>query len=243
MNSEARETPKAAASRLAAPAIRKGFKPEALHVYTSEKGALLYCRIRAKHPATGDKWIRPMSWGGQSFVLGEPQFQNGKPLYHLHELATRCDEEVFVTEGEWCADSLAKLGLLTTTTGAADSAAKADWSPLANRRVVIWPDNDEAGQRYAASVAAQVQGVGCTVRLVDVVTLGLPPKGDAVDWLAANPGATKDSVLSFFLTVGKLATNICAATLGPPTRFTLSARNALLPCGPNRAVSDRLRSP
>ena len=38
-----------------------------------------------------------------------------------------------------------RLGLLATTSGAADSAAKADWRPLAGRDVIIWPDNDEAG--------------------------------------------------------------------------------------------------
>ena len=38
---------------------------------------------------------------------------------------------MIVTEGELKADLLAALGLLITTSGAADSAAKADWQPLA----------------------------------------------------------------------------------------------------------------
>ena len=45
------------------------------------------------------------------------------------------------------------LRALATTSGAADSAPKADWRPLAGRDVTIWPDNDEAGQRYADAVA------------------------------------------------------------------------------------------
>ena len=91
--------------------------------------------------------------------------------------------------GEWCADALAKAGLLATTSGAADSAAKADWRSLAGRDVTIWPDNDEAGQRYAEAVADALLALGCTVRVIEVEKLGLPEKGDAVDWLKANPAA------------------------------------------------------
>jgi hypothetical protein len=54
------ETPKEAAARLARPMLAKGFKPEALHTYTDTAGQPLYWRIRAKHPETGEKWIRPV---------------------------------------------------------------------------------------------------------------------------------------------------------------------------------------
>ena len=74
--------------------------------------------------------------------------------------------------------------------GAADSAAKADWQVLAGRRVTIWPDNDEAGRRYADAVTAALLALGCTVSIINVTSLGLPPKGDAVDWLAVHPDAT-----------------------------------------------------
>jgi hypothetical protein len=33
--------------------------------------------------------------------------------------------------------------------GGTNAACKADWRPLAGRRVVIWPDNDDAGQKAA----------------------------------------------------------------------------------------------
>jgi Toprim domain-containing protein len=97
---------------------------------------------------------------------------------------------VIVVEGEWCADALAKAGVLATTSGAADSAAKADWRSLAGRDVTIWPDNDEAGQRYATEAAEKLLALGCTVHVIDVEKLGLPKKGDAVDWCKANPAAT-----------------------------------------------------
>jgi len=56
--------------------------------------------------------------------------------------------------------------------------------------VIIWPDNDEAGRRYAETVADILLGLGCSVRMIDVAALNLPPKGDVVDWLASHPGAS-----------------------------------------------------
>jgi DNA primase len=86
--------------------------------------------------------------------------------------------------------------LLVTTSGAADSAAKANWEPLAGRSVTIWPDNDEAGARYADEVAEQLGAIGCAVRRVDVDELGIAHKGDAVDWLAAHASATSTDILA-----------------------------------------------
>lgn len=183
------ETPKQAARRLAAGAIRDGFQPQALHEYCDPDGNPLFWRIRLKHPDSGEKWIRPMKLNGQGYILGEPEFPNGKPLYRLDDLAISPAEDVYVAEGETCANALMKLGLLATTSGAADSAGKADWTMLSGRIVTIWPDNDEAGRHYAEAVAEILLGLGCTVRMIDVAALNLPPKGDVVDWLAAHAEA------------------------------------------------------
>ncbi|MGH8571845.1 MAG: AAA family ATPase, partial [Gammaproteobacteria bacterium] len=187
------ETPEEAARRLAASAIRDGYVFEALHAYTYADGRPWYWRFRYRHPDTKDKWIRPMRSNGMGYELGEPGYPDGKPLYKLHEFAAR-PIPVIVCEGEWCADALACLGVLATTSGSADSAAKADWRPLAGRDVTIWPDHDQPGQRYAAEAAERLLALGCTVRVIDVDQLGLPRKGDAVDWIAANPNAAAADV-------------------------------------------------
>ena len=194
------ETLQQAARRLAAGAIREGFKPQALHEYTDPDGNPLHWRIRLKNPDTGDKWIRPIRLTGEGYTLGEPDYPDGKPLYRLHDLATRPDDPVIVCEGEWCADALAKAGALATTSGAADSAGKTDWRPLAGRTVTIWPDNDEAGHRYAEAVADALRAQGCAVRVIDVAALNMEPKADAVDWLAANPDAKAADVLALSCT-------------------------------------------
>ena len=199
------ETPKDGWRRLAASAMRDGYRPEALHTYTDAHGEPLYWRIRLKHPATGEKWIRPMHRYGGEFKAGEPPAPaNGKPLYRLHKLAQAPrDAPVFVVEGEWCADKLAALGLTVTTSGGKSSAEGTDWTPLAGRCVVLWPDFDRSGFEYAEAVHRLTASPDNRVMQLDVSALGLPEKGDAVDWLAMHPNASASDVLN--LPMNKMA--------------------------------------
>jgi putative DNA primase/helicase len=188
------ETPQEAAKRLAQPILAKGYIPAALHKYTDGEGNALYWRIRAKHPTTGEKWIRPMKLNGQGYELAEPKFEAGKPLYALHRITKSSDAIVWITEGEQKADALNKLGLVATTSGGATSADGADWQPLKGRTVRIWPDNDDPGKAYAGEVAKSLIGLGCAVSCVDVDALGLGKGEDAIEWLAAHPTATRSDI-------------------------------------------------
>lgn len=95
-----------------------------------------------------------------------------RPLYSLPELAGQPDALVIVTEGEKAADAAAGLfpDLVTTTPmHGAKSPHKTDWSPLAGRRVVIWPDHDEPGASFAHAVAHLATDAGAAgVAVVDV---------------------------------------------------------------------------
>lgn len=191
------ETAKQAARRLATKLVGKDFIPEALHEYRDERGVLLYGVIRARDPKTGKKWIRPLRNVGGQFMLGKPEFPHGaKPLYGLALLTRNPGEVVLVCEGEWCADKLRKVGLLAITSGGASSAAGADWSALAGRKVIIWPDHDEPGVRYAEDVVHLLTDVGCSTEVIDTTQLGLSEGGDAVDWLRAHPEATKEDIFA-----------------------------------------------
>ena len=188
------ETPKQAARRLAAKQIRDGFEPTAMYEYRTAAGDIWCHRIRLDN-ADGKKWIRPMYRNGSDLCLGEPAAgAAGKPIYRLPELLST-KGSVYIVEGEKCADALTEIGIGATTSGAADSAGRADWSPLRGRECVIWPDNDEAGRGYAAAVIDRLRAVGCaSARIIDVGKLELPIKGDVVDWLADQPGANADDV-------------------------------------------------
>ncbi len=53
--------------------------------------------------------------------------------------------------------------------GGANSAAKSDWSKVAGRDVVTWPDHDPQGSAYAREVARLAYAAGASrVRVVEV---------------------------------------------------------------------------
>lgn len=187
-----------AARRLSAGMLARGYQPEALHEYCDANGEPVLWRIRLRHPETGEKWMRPMHWNGTAYVTGEPPAPaEGRPLYRLPELlAADSAAPVFVVEGEACADALHRLGLVAVTSGSASSDGGADWRPLAGRRVILWPDHDEPGRKYAERVRESLSGLGAVCECLDVGALGLPEKGDAVDWIKAHPEATAADVLA-----------------------------------------------
>lgn len=185
-----------AASRLAVGALRNGFTMKALHRYEDLAGNPVLWRIRCKDQ-DGRKWIRPMHWTGMTYKLGDPaRPAAGYPLYRLPNLASiEKSNLVVVVEGENKADALAALDLPATTSGACTSANRTDWSPLRGRNCLIWPDNDAAGRKYAEEVTALLRVLNCSIEIIDVAHLGLPEKGDAVDWLALHPNANAEDVL------------------------------------------------
>lgn len=102
-----------------------------------------------------DKFFLPYSIESQSWTAPD-----NRPLYRLPELlAADPDRVVIITEGEKCADALAALGYTATTTfGGANAARKSDLSPLKGRKVIIWPDNDEPGAKYAEQIFNTLKG-------------------------------------------------------------------------------------
>lgn len=211
------ETPLESAHRLSAHMISKGFMPAGLHAYTNAHGDAIYWRIRLKHPETGEKWIRPMKLNGDGYTLGEPEFSERKPLYSLCHIARHPDAVVWIVEGEQKADALIGLGFVASTSGSATSARAVDWRPLGGRTMIIWPDNDDAGKAYAGDVASILSGLDCTVSTLDVNMLGLEKSGDVMDWLAANPGATRGDIemLPRLIETDRMNTQTCKSDSWP----------------------------
>lgn len=89
---------------------------------------------------------------------------------------------VVVAEGEKAADALRKAGYeATTSMQGAKNARKSDWTSLSGKDVVIWPDNDVDGQRYAEDVSSILRHlpIPATVSVIDVSAL--LEKADAAD--------------------------------------------------------------
>lgn len=109
-----------------------------------------------------------------------------RPLYGLNKLTKQPDSPVIICEGEKASDAAQKLlpgFVVMTSPGGSKAAGKADWTPLRDRSVIIWPDNDKPGKKYLCDVLAQLKMVGAAITgVVDVLALEMPEKGDAADW-------------------------------------------------------------
>ena len=82
----------------------------------------------------------------------------------------------------------------TTSAHGASSAHKSDWAALAGRDVVIFPDHDPEGERYAEAVRRELAGQSPrpTVRVVRLRDLWgtdepIPEGGDAAEWHCRGP--------------------------------------------------------
>ncbi len=139
-----------------------------------------------KKGTDADAWA---SGGGR-----KPTTLYRQELVHRHNLNI-----VWIVEGEKCVDAIVKLGeaVAVTSIGGSKRAHKADWSILAGRDVVVWPDNDNPGKHYQNTVIAMLPDDVRTVQVIHPEEVGLSGKGDdAFDWLRAHPGATYDDLLA-----------------------------------------------
>jgi hypothetical protein len=133
------------------------------------------------------KQFRPVYPDADGWHVGDPS-KAGLPLYHLNELSSSVD--VWVFEGEKCADLARGLGLCATTSShGAQAPGKTDWSPLAGKTVLLVPDHDRAGEGYATAVAGLLARLDPSP-VVKVVRLPLAGEGDDIEqWLETVPDA------------------------------------------------------
>ncbi len=162
--------------------------------YRNEKGQLLGFVYRLEG-AGGSKEFRPCTYCRNE--QGEAQWRlktwpAPRPLYGLDRLAARPDVPVIVCEGEKAADAAGRLFpecVAVTSSNGSRSAGKADWKPLAGRRVYIWPDADAPGRKYALDVARillQQDGTDAVVSIIE------PPADQPKGWDAADCEALGD---------------------------------------------------
>ena len=153
--------------------------------YRDESGALVFQVVRFEPKDFRQR--RPDGNGGWSWSV-----KGARPLlYRLFELRAKvAHNRVFIVEGEKDVDRLAALGLVATTNAGGSGKWPAELSEhLAGCDVVLLPDNDEPGRGHAERVARALAGVAASIRVVELP--GLPPKGDASDWLDAGGSAAE----------------------------------------------------
>lgn len=151
--------------------------------FTDDKGKILYYEVRIEYDF-GPKTCLPCDTDKATFKLPKVE----RVIYNMPKIAESNGETVFWVEGPKKAQAMIDRGALATTTlGGASTGkliGKMAETALKNVSLVcILPDNDEAGQKYAASVSSVLKKL-----LVPHVIIDLPnlkPKGDVIDFFAA----------------------------------------------------------
>jgi putative DNA primase/helicase len=164
--------------------LKNGYQYVTYHTYMDEHNQIVYIKIRLKHK-NGKKWIRPfhVNTETQNWVMSEPKFIDGKPLYRLPILTSNLKDIIWLHEGELCVELMEQYGFLCTTSGSSSSVSTTNWLPMANRTVYIWPDNSPSGTKYLKEATQKLLSLGCIVKAIDIGQLDLPHEGDVVDWL------------------------------------------------------------
>ena len=151
--------------------------------YRDAAGVVVGTILRFNDPAGGSaKEFRPVSGSGAEWTVSAPAVW---PLYRGSELDDGT-EPVFVPEGEKKADAIRGLGLSSVAAaGGAKSPKKTDWAPLAGRRVVLVPDNDEPGEGFVSEVARLLSKLEPAATVSICRLPGLEPAGDIADLVDA----------------------------------------------------------
>jgi hypothetical protein len=161
--------------------------PSQLWRYVDRDGRVLGYVLR--FDGADGKQFRPLTpWRkGEAVVWRWVSWDGQRPLYGLDRLARQPNLPVVVCEGEKSADAAERMlpgAVVVTSPGGARAASKADWKPIAGRRVTVWRDADEPGAKYAADVVA-----ACTAAGAASVAIAEPPEGVAAGWDAADAEA------------------------------------------------------
>jgi putative DNA primase/helicase len=139
--------------------------------------------VVARYETAEGKQIAPWSliegrWTMKSASVPRPLYGGGDDLFEHPDAA------IIVVEGEKCVDHLRQLGskrIPITWPGGASGAKHADWSSLAGRDVLLFPDHDAPGYSAMATIAQQINGHAKKLQVIDHRALDLPKGWDVAD--------------------------------------------------------------
>lgn len=175
-------------------AAGKRLKHEATYEYRDpDTTAIDLVVLRFRNVETQKKEFKQAHAVPSGFILSRPE--GLLPLYSRKRV--RDAATVLVVEGEKCVHLALQYGVVATTSaGGAGKAEYTDWTPLAGKQVVLWPDADDpdprnghrAGHLHMAQVADILDRLNppAKVRMVDPDAFGLA-KGDLEQYLDSLP--------------------------------------------------------
>lgn len=130
---------------------------------------------------------------GKGWVRSTRNTPKPYPLYML-PIIQDSDEPIVFHEGEKAVTYAMNEeldGVHTCTLGGSSNAGNSDYRPLAGRDVIICPDNDNSGEKYALTVESMAVDAGAkSVRRINLPVTG---KGDdIVEFIAERNGSACD---------------------------------------------------
>jgi len=126
-------------------------------------------------------------WAGLDGETGLPEGVKLKDLALYAIERAPSIQPVVLVEGEKCADSLLNIGICAvgTVCGAASIPGDDALLPLLKfPEVLLWPDNDEAGNGHMDEIANRLLHLGAS-SVKQVIWVNAPEKGDCVDAIEA----------------------------------------------------------
>jgi len=146
--------------------------------YTDESGQPLYRTVRKEKAGKTKRFVAERFEAGRWVSnMGDVR----RVLYRLPDVLTDPTKPVYLVEGERKADKLADWGLTATAVAfGCNGWRKAYADALAGRTVLILPDNDEQGRKFADNAKRDLEAAGSDVRVIALP--GLPVAGDIIDW-------------------------------------------------------------
>jgi len=152
-------------------------------VYVDEDGEPLFVKQRFKTGTAKGKDYRQARInkdGSRSYSLGDCRIVP----YRFPELlnAKTAGRAIYLVEGEKAADALVEIGAIATSAHAGSGSWPQEITQyFAGATVVMLPDNDLAGWKYAKLVAAALTPVVKSLRIVDLPVIY--PTDDAWEWV------------------------------------------------------------
>lgn len=160
--------------------------------YDNAEGGWMFSVIRFDGPG-GKKEIIPYYYTMDNHWKEGVPVKDSRPLFNLPLLSRFPHYPVLITEGEKCASVEVKGWVVVTWSSGSSSVAKTDWSPLAKRKVTIWPDADEPGLKAALQIKNRLPHA-------EILDIQDQPKG----WDIADAAAEERDLVEFIIACPRL---------------------------------------
>lgn len=127
------------------------------------------------------RWCRNKENGNERFIS---RGWDQRPIFNIGSIQENPTSPILLVEGEKCAQEAAKLigdrFPVITWQGGGEAVEKVDWSKLAGKTILVWPDSDKAGITCAKALNRILSSFKANLKFV------VPRPGEKSGWDVAD---------------------------------------------------------